>query len=266
LESSTSSLGALLAPFLATRSTGLVARRWLITGGSRGIGAAVARAAIGAGDRVALVARGDAVAKLATELGGAAAGAHAIQADLAPRGAADAVVRDAAARLGGLDIVVNNAAMHRGGRIETLTDEDFESVVEADLVVPFRICRAAAAQLPPGGAIVNIGAVVGLRGFPGDAPYGAAKAGLAGLTLVLAIELARRSVTVNLVVPGFTQTEMTDAIDARARTRIVERIPLGRPAEAAEIADVVRWVASAPYMTGAIVPVDGGLMAALGGR
>jgi 3-oxoacyl-[acyl-carrier protein] reductase len=238
-----------------------VSRAWLVTGASRGIGAAIARRAAGAGDRVALVARGEAVEALAAELG-----AHAIRADLTVDGAAAAVVEEAAAALGGLDVVVNNAAVHRGGRLERLTDEDFDAVLDADLRAPFRICRAAAPYLPQGGAIINIGAVVGLRGFPGDSPYGAAKAGLAGLTKVLAVELARQRVTVNMVIPGFTLTEMTGALDQRARERIVERIPLGRTAEPEEIADAVFFVASASYMTGAIVPVDGGLLAALGGR
>jgi NAD(P)-dependent dehydrogenase (short-subunit alcohol dehydrogenase family) len=168
-------------------------------------------------------------------------------------------------QLGGIDVLVNNAAIHRGGRIEKLPDGDFEAVVESNLIAPYRLCKEAVEVMGEGSAIVNIGAVVGFRGFPGDAPYGSAKAGLAGLTLVLAVELARRRITCNLVVPGFTETEMTGALDERAREKIVTRIPLRRPAEAREVAEVVGWVAASPYMTGAIVPVDGGLSAALGG-
>ena len=240
-----------------------MSRAWLITGASRGIGAAIARRVVADGDRVALVSRGDAVEALASELGEAA---HAIRADLTADGAPASVVEAAADTLGGLDVVVNNAAVHRGGRIDRLDPADFDAVLDADLRAPFAVCKAAAPRLGEGGAIVNIGAVVGLRGFPGDAPYGAAKAGLTGLTLVLAVELAPRGVRVNMVVPGFTPTEMTGALDARARERILGRIPLGRAAAAAEIADVVAWVAASTYMTGAVVPVDGGLMAALGGR
>jgi NAD(P)-dependent dehydrogenase (short-subunit alcohol dehydrogenase family) len=162
-------------------------------------------------------------------------------------------------------VLVNNAATHRGGRIEKLAEGDFEAVVEANLVAPFRLCRAAVAAMEDGAAIVNVGAVVGFRGFPGDAPYGSAKAGLSGLTLVLAVELARRQITVNLVVPGFTETDMTGALDERARDKIISRIPMRRPALAEDVARVVGWVSDTPYMTGAIVPVDGGLMAALGG-
>jgi 3-oxoacyl-[acyl-carrier protein] reductase len=240
-----------------------MARKWLITGASRGIGAAIARAVVAQGDSVALVARSEGVDKVAEELG---AGAHAIRADLTAPGACEAVAAEAAELLGGLDVLVNNAAMHRGGRIEKLSEEDFDAVLTADLAVPFRLCKAVVPRLPEGGSIVNIGAVVGFRGFPGDSPYGSAKAGLSGLTVVLAVELARRAITVNMIVPGFTETEMTDALDERARSSIVDRIPLRRSALASEIADAVVAVAGLTYMTGALVPVDGGLMAALGGR
>ncbi len=239
-----------------------MARRWLVTGASRGIGAAIAAVAVERGDSVVLVARGEAVERVADDLGPTA---HALRVDLSsPDGPATAVA-GAVERLGGLDVLVNNAAIHRGGRIETLPDGDFEAVVESNLIAPYRLCREAVQVMESGAAIVNIGAVVGFRGFPGDAPYGSAKAGLAGLTLVLAVELSRRKITCNLVVPGFTETEMTGALDERAREKIITRIPLRRPAEASEIAAVVGWVSASPYMTGAIVPVDGGLSAALGG-
>lgn len=230
-------------------------RRWLITGGSRGIGAAIAAAAVERGDQVAVVARSRAQVD----------GVTALQLDLSDPDAPEAAVAACVEAFGGIDVLVNNAAEHRGGRIEKLPAGDFEAVVETNLVVPFRMCQAAARAMQDGASIVNIGAVVGFRGFPGDSPYGSAKAGLAGLTQVLAVELARRRITVNLVVPGFTETEMTGALDERAREKIITRIPLRRPAEAREVAEVVGWVSASPYMTGAIVPVDGGLMAALGG-
>jgi 3-oxoacyl-[acyl-carrier protein] reductase len=239
---------------------------WIVTGASRGIGAAVARAAAARGAAVVLVARGDALEHVAAELRDAGAAATALREDVTADGAAERIVEAALERHGRIDVLVNNAGIHRGGRIERLAIEDFDAVVAADLGAPFRLCRAAAPRMRDGGAIVNVGSVVGFRGFPGDAPYAAAKMGLAGLTRVLAIELARRGITVNLVVPGFTETELTGALDERARARIDERIPLGRTAAAGEIAEVVAWVALTPYMTGAVVPVDGGLMAALGSR
>jgi len=109
-------------------------------------------------------------------------------------------------------------------------------------------------------AIVNVGAVVGFRGFPGDVAYGSAKAGLSGLTQVLAAELAPRNIRVNLVIPGFVDTDMTSGLSDRARARVVSSIPAGRTGQPEEIAQVVVDVALATYMYGAIVPVDGGLM------
>lgn len=233
-------------------------RVWLITGASRGIGASVARRVAARGDSLALVARGTGVEAVADELG-----ALPVRADLTdPEGVGHAV--DAAVeRYGRIDVVVNNAGIHRGGRLERLELDDFRAVLEADLVAPFELCRRAAPSIPAGGAIVNVGAVVGLRGFPGDAPYGSAKAGLAGLTKVLAIELARAGVTVNLVVPGLTDTDILSGLDDGVRERLVGLVPLGRLAAPDEIAAVVCWVADTPYMTGAVVPVDGGLLARL---
>lgn len=237
--------------------------RWLITGASGGIGRAIAETAAAAGNPVALVARRD-LSETAERLSSDEAPVVAIQADLASEGGPAAVAEAARSALGGVDVLVNNAALHRGGRIERLSDEDYRAVLEIGLIAPFRLIRSVVETMQPGGAVVNIGAVVGLRGFPGDSPYGSAKGGLAGLTQVLAIELARRSITANLVVPGFTETEMTADLDDSARQRILERIPLRRAAQPAEVARVVRWVAETPYMTGAVIPVDGGLMAGFG--
>lgn len=235
-----------------------VPRVWLITGASRGIGEAVARRAAAAGDDVTVVARSEAVELVANEIG-----ALAVRADMADESAIGRAVDHTVNRYGRIDVLVNNAGLHRGGRIEKLELDTFRAVLEADLVGPFELCRRAEPHMPDGGAIVNIGAVVGFRGFPGDSPYGSAKAGLAGLTAVLAIELARRRITANLVVPGVTDTEIIAGLDATARERIVERVPLRRMASADEIAAVVHWVAATPYMTGAVIPVDGGMLAQL---
>lgn len=241
-----------------------VAKTWLITGASRGIGAAIARRAVNRGDRVVLVARGEAVEAFANELKEGGGEAVAIRADLTADGAATRIARDAATAFGdGIDVLVNNAALHIGARIGKLDPADYEAVIEAGLIGPFRLCQATLPHMGEGGAIVNIGAVVGRRGFPGDTPYGSAKAGLEGLTRSLAIELARDQITANVVVPGFTETEMTGELDERAREKIIKGIPLRRPAEADEIAQVVEWVSDSRYMTGSIVHVDGGLGARL---
>jgi 3-oxoacyl-[acyl-carrier protein] reductase len=241
-----------------------MSRTWIVTGASRGIGAAIAAEAVDCGDVVVLVARSSGADDVATTLRDRGGQVAVVHEDVTAVGAAERIVAAAIEAFGSLDVLVNNAGIHRGGRIERLAEGDFEAVLQANLVAPFRLSRAALARMSAGAAIVNVGAVVGMRGFSGDSPYGSAKAGLAGLTRVLAIEVARRGITVNCVLPGFTETEMTAGVDDRARQRILDRIPIARPCEAYEIAEVVRWVAQSRAMTGAMIPVDGGLMAALG--
>jgi NAD(P)-dependent dehydrogenase (short-subunit alcohol dehydrogenase family) len=210
---------------------------------------------------VALLARSEAVIEAAAAAGPAAIG---VQADVTDVDSVARAVGDVVAAWGGIDVLVNNAGVHRGGRVDRLEPGHWDEVLSTNLTAPLTMTRAVLPHMEAGSSIVNIGAVVGFRGFPGDAPYGAAKAGLAGLTKVLAVELARRGVRVNLVVPGFVETEMTADLSERARQLVIDRIPLGRTGRAEEIADVAVWVAESPYMTGSVVATDGGLMAALG--
>ena len=234
-----------------------VARRWLVTGASRGIGHAVAALAASRGDKVCIVGRAPGIAGIAASIGPDVFG---VSADVTK---ADDVVRIAAeveARWGGLDVLVNNAGLHRGGGLDRISDEDWEATIATNLSGPMRMVRALVGLMPEGGSVVNVGAVVGFRGFPGDSCYGASKAGLTGLTNVLAVELARRQIRVNMVVPGFVQTEMTATISDRARDAIIGRIPLRRMGTVEEMAEVCWWVAGSPYMTGSVVFTDGGLM------
>jgi 3-oxoacyl-[acyl-carrier protein] reductase len=235
--------------------------RWLVTGASRGIGRAIASRGLALGHRVAFVARSEAVVKAAAAAGPAAVG---VQADVTDPGSVTRAVDQVVSAWGGVDVLVNNAGVHRGGRVERLAPADWDEVLATNLTAPLTMARAVLPHMHDGASIINIGAVVGFRGFPGDTPYGAAKAGLAGLTRVLAVELAPRGIRVNLVVPGFVETEMTADLSDRARRLILDRIPLGRTGTPEEIAAVVAWVAESPYMTGSVVATDGGLLAAMG--
>lgn len=235
-------------------------RRWVVTGASRGIGLAIAERALAAGDRVCLVARSSSIAAEACVLGDRAMGIAADVSD--PAQVQDCCAR-VAAEWGGIDVLVNSAGLHRGGRVESFALDDWDATLATNLSGPLHVVRAALPHMGKGGAIVNVGAVVGFRGFPGDSCYGASKAGLAGLTNVLAAELGRRDIRVNLVVPGFVMTEMTSGISDKAREAIVAKVPLGRMGEAEEIAEVCFWVAGSTYMTGSTVFTDGGLMCGL---
>ncbi len=236
-------------------------RVWLVTGASRGIGLAVARRVVASGDRVALLARGDIVHSLASELG---PNCMACRADVGNAGEVAAAIESVVEAWGRLDVVVNNAGTHRGGKLARLAQEDWRSVLDTNLTGALNVCQAASHHLGEGGSIVNIGAVVGFRGFPGDAAYASSKAGVAGLTRALSIELAGRGITVNLVIPGLVLTEMTEGLSEKALASMRKRIPMGRYGEPDEIAEVVEWVARSRYMTGAFVPADGGLMSSFG--
>lgn len=191
------------------------------------------------------------------------AGAIFRRADVTLPDALKSAIDEAAAELGGIDVVINNAGLHRGGRVGAIAMDDWEATIATNLTGALQVVRAALPHISGEAAIVNVGAVVGFRGFPGDSCYGASKAGLAGLTQVLSAELAPRGVRVNLVVPGFVMSEMTKTVSGRARQGIIAKIPMGRMGEAEEIADVVWWVAGSSYMSGSVIVTDGGLMGSL---
>ncbi|MCP2253775.1 3-oxoacyl-[acyl-carrier protein] reductase [Prauserella aidingensis] len=233
---------------------------WLVTGGSRGIGRAVVDHVTAAGDTVATFSRS----------APARTPAHPervfeVKADVTDSESVRRGVDTVLERYGSIDVVVNSAGVHHGGRVDALDRSAWDEVVSTNLTGAFDVCRAVVPVLRPGAAIVNVGAVVGFRGFPGDVAYGSAKAGLSGLTQVLSVELAPKGIRVNLVVPGFVDTDMTAGLTQKARERIVDTIPAGRTGRPEEIAEVIAAVARSTYMTGATVPVDGGLLATFGG-
>ncbi|GEL16830.1 SDR family NAD(P)-dependent oxidoreductase [Pseudonocardia asaccharolytica] len=236
-------------------------RTWVVTGGSRGIGRAVVDRALAEGDTVHVLARSvdrkswPAVVRERV---------LPVPVDITDPDSVAAAFVTVEQTTGSIDVLVNSAGVHRGGRIDQLTDATWGQVLATNLTGAFTAVRAARPLLSAGSAVINIGAVVGLRGYPGDAAYGAAKAGLYGLTQTLAMELAPHGIRVNLVIPGFVDTTMTAGLTDVSRATIVDGIPLGRPGRPEEIADVVWAVAGASYMTGSTVAVDGGLLASFG--
>ena len=234
---------------------------WLVTGASRGIGAAIATRAHEQGCRVVVIARGEEAKSTAGRLG---LGAIAIQADVSDVAAAQSAVDETIATFGRIDVVVNNAGVHRGGKVERPSPEDWQTVLNVNLTGALNMIRAAKPYMGSGSSIINIGAVVGFRGFPGDVAYASSKAGLSGMTNALAIEMAKQGITVNLVIPGLVLTDMTSGLTDAAMDNMKAKIPMGRLGQDREVAEVVYWVSQSRYMTGATVPVDGGLMCSFG--
>jgi 3-oxoacyl-[acyl-carrier protein] reductase len=231
----------------------------LVTGGSRGIGAASARALADAGWPVAVNYRANRAAAEAVvaEL----PNAIALQGDVAEPGTADALISAAQEQLGGpVLVLVNNAGITADNLSATLTDDEWDSVVQTNLTGAFRLTRRALRPMIRAhfGRIVNVASVVGLKANPGQANYAAAKAGLVGFTRTVAAEVARRGVTVNAVAPGFIDTDMTAGINGAA-----QHIPARRTGTPEEVAACVRFLASdeASYVTGTTLTVDGGFSA-----
>jgi 3-oxoacyl-[acyl-carrier protein] reductase len=233
----------------------------LITGGSGGIGAAIARAMHAQGAVVVLSGtRRDALDGLCAELGERA---FACPADLRDATEADTLVETAEKAAGPLWALVNNAGMTRDMLALRMSDADWQAVLDVDLSAPFRLARATLRGMlrRRAGRIINITSIVGATGNAGQANYAAAKAGLAGMTKALAQEVASRSVTVNAVAPGFVTTPMTDRLSEQQRARLTESIPLGRMGKPEDVAAAVAYLASdeAGWVTGATLHVNGGM-------
>ena len=231
----------------------------LVTGGSGGIGTASVAALAGDGHRVAVGYRQD---REGAEKAAAGVDGVAVAIDVTDPASVDAAFTRAEESLGPVEVLVNNAGVNADGLLMRMSDEQWRSVLATNLDGAFHATRRAAPSMVRGrfGRIVNVGSVVGATGAPGQANYAAAKAGLVGLTRSLARELASRGVTCNLVAPGPITTAMTDALSDQRQDELVALVPLGRMGTAEEVAAVIAFLCSdaASYVTGAVVPVDGG--------
>ena len=233
-----------------------------VTGSTRGIGLAIARALHGAGARVAIVGRDQARAgAVAAEFGDRAAG---VACDVALADQVEAAIAASERALGPIDILVNNAGLTRDNLLLRLTDADWDAVLDANLKGAFHTTRAVIKGMMKrrGGRIVNITSIVGLTGNKGQANYAASKAGLIGFTKSVAKEYASRGILANCVAPGFIDTDMTAALPTEARATLLQDIALGRLGRPEDVAGAVLYLASdlAGYVTGQVLVVDGGMV------
>jgi 3-oxoacyl-[acyl-carrier protein] reductase len=230
-----------------------VSRTVLVTGGARGIGLAVARRFAALGDNVAVTYNSS---PPPDDLFGVAC-------DVTSADSVDAAFKAVEERFGPVEVLVSNAGITKDGLLLKMSEESFTSVIDTNLTAAYRVAkRATPAMLRArSGRIILVSSVVGLLGAAGQANYAASKAGLVGFARSLARELGSRSITVNVVAPGPVETDMTAALGDKRLAEITDAVPLGRMASADEIAGVVAFLASADaaYITGAVVPVDGGL-------
>lgn len=229
-------------------------RNVLVTGGNRGIGLAIARSFASAGDNVVVT----------TRSGEAPDGLLAVACEVTDSASVDQAFTDAEALLGGpIEVVVANAGITRDGLLMRMSDDDFDSVIDTNLAGAFRCARRATKGMMKlrRGRIIFISSVVGLYGSPGQTNYSASKSALVGLARSISRELGGRGITANVVAPGFIETDMTAELPEDRRTAYQATIPAGRFAQPAEVAAAVRFLASteAAYITGAVIPVDGGL-------
>lgn len=229
-------------------------RTVLVTGGNRGIGRAIAEEFLAAGHRVAVTSRSGQ---------GGPEGALTVAADVTDAASIDAAFTQVEAEYGPVEVVVANAGITKDTLLLRMKEEDFADVIDTNLTGAFRVIKRATKGLlrAKWGRVVLISSVVGLYGSPGQINYAASKSGLVGIARSLTRELGSRGITANVVAPGFIETEMTAVLPEETQKQYLASIPAGRFGEVREVAQTVRWLASdeAGYISGAVIPVDGGL-------
>jgi len=225
----------------------------LVTGGNRGIGRAIAESLKSAGVRVVVTYR----------TGTPPSDFDSVAMDVTDSASIDAAFEKIESEIGQPEIIVANAGITKDGLVMRMADEDFEDVIDANLTGAFRVAKRATKGLLKlkRGGFIFVGSVVGSVGAAGQVNYAASKSGLVGMARSFARELGSRGITANVIAPGFVETDMTSTLDEKRRAEIAAQVPLGRFCSAEEIADVVTFIASekAGYITGATIPVDGGL-------
>lgn len=237
----------------------------LITGGSRGIGKAIALELAKSGMNIAVIYAGNrqAAEDTAAEINAIGVDTLALQCDVTSFEETKTAVATVIERFGGIDVLVNNAGIVRDGLVLSMKEEDFSSVVDTNLKGAFHLIKHTYSHFMKKrrGRIINIASVSGIAGNAGQANYSAAKAGLIGLTKSVARELAGRGVTCNAIAPGFIATDMTDALSEKVREASVASIPMKRMGTAAEVASLAAFLVSdqAAYITGEVIKIDGGL-------
>jgi 3-oxoacyl-[acyl-carrier protein] reductase len=228
-------------------------RSVLVTGGNRGIGRAIAVAFLALGDKVAVT----------TRSGGAPDGALDLRCDITDADAVEAAFKAAEEAHGPVEVLVANAGITHDTLLLRMSQDDWDSVIDTNLTGSFRLAKRASKGMLRlrRGRIIFISSVVGLLGSPGQVNYAASKAGLVGMARSIARELGSRSITANVVAPGYVETDMTSVLTGEQQEAIKGQVPLARYAAPEEVASAVTWLAGdgAAYVTGAVIPVDGGL-------